>query len=200
MLQPWLLACSSLLDLANRASAWHACLPRHSPQAQGTTWCGAARSPCMPSSQVGALRATWLLAMQTAASAALVWPACASLAPTWPRHAPTNSSAAFALVAPAVPNIPTATIKKKRGFFGGKKAAAAAQEAEEAAQAAAQAAAATTVEVHVVNEEAGSQVRAAGGYRNQQGSEAVQCAACMAPGTSASEGSTAWNGLVDQDV
>ncbi|KAL4432170.1 hypothetical protein ABPG77_005932 [Micractinium sp. CCAP 211/92] len=57
----------------------------------------------------------------------------------------------------SVPNIPTATIKKKRGFFGGKKAAAAAQEAEEAAQAAAQAAAATTVEVHVVNEEAGSQ-------------------------------------------
>lgn len=64
---------------------------------------------------------------------------------------------------PAVPNIPTTAIKKKRGFFGGKKAAAAAQEAEEEAAAAAAraAAASTTVEVHVVNEEAGSQVGSA---------------------------------------
>ena len=61
----------------------------------------------------------------------------------------------------AVPNIPTAVVKKKRGFLrGNKKAAQQAEEEEAAAVAAARAAAAgTTVEVHTVNEEAGSQVR-----------------------------------------
>jgi hypothetical protein len=60
-----------------------------------------------------------------------------------------------------VPNIPTAVSKKKKGFFGGgggKKAAQQQQEEEAAAEAARAAAASTTVEVHVVNEEAGSQV------------------------------------------
>lgn len=60
----------------------------------------------------------------------------------------------------AVPNIPSIVAKKKKGFFGGggKKAAQEAAEQEAAAAARAAAAASTAVEVHVVNEEAGSQV------------------------------------------
>jgi hypothetical protein len=59
----------------------------------------------------------------------------------------------------SVPNIPTAAPKKKKGFFGGgkAKAAAAAEEAAAEAEALRAAARSTTVEVHMVNEEAGSQ-------------------------------------------
>ena len=71
-------------------------------------------------------------------------------------HPPTHLRCAATPV--AVPNIPTIAPKKKKGFFGGKKAAAAAAEQEAAAAVRFAAATATTVEVHTVNEEAGSQV------------------------------------------
>lgn len=81
-------------------------------------------------------------------------------------HAGSGNSVVWSSTAPmyavlSVPNIPTAAPKKKKSFFGvggAKRAAQAAEEAELAAEAARAAARSTTVEVHVVNEEAGSQV------------------------------------------
>ncbi|KAL4855688.1 hypothetical protein ACK3TF_003771 [Chlorella vulgaris] len=68
-----------------------------------------------------------------------------------------STAAMYAVI--SVPNIPSIVAKKKKGFFGGggKKAAQEAAEQEAAAAARAAAAASTAVEVHVVNEEAGSQ-------------------------------------------
>ena len=78
------------------------------------------------------------------------------------------------------PNIPTVVVKKKRGFFGSSKKAAQWQEEEEAAaQAARAAAASTTVDVHEVNEEAGSQVSDGWEAAHRSWSWLAGCATCV---------------------